>query len=181
MGVLACAAVAAFVAAVGCGGSPTGETAVAPTVGTPPARTVSVNRAGISGELPAGWRLIRDPIPELLNPRPVFAAATVPASRLEPKGCSATRNLPKGEALVTVIEYSDVNDYGPRAHPPLGFRGGHYASFDCFGEGWMFNYRSDGRALQAHIAADRQAIVLATKSEALRVLNSLEYDRPPPD
>ena len=170
IGTSSLALLAACAVASGCGGS----ASTSPSTSTAD-RPVALERFGISGELPPGWHLIRNPIPDLVAPRPVFAAATVPASRLDPRGCSATRTLPPGEALVTVIEYENHGNNYPRVRQPLGYHGGHYSTFECSGEGYMFVFGSHGRRLQAHIALDRDEVAPATKAAALEILNGLEF------
>jgi hypothetical protein len=126
-------------------------------------------------------------MPDLIEPRPLLVAVSVPESQVgQGRNCSAVEHVPARAAVVSVIEYTQ-NRRGkplePRASPydfpadrSLAYDDGRYGIYECAGEGYAFNFRRDGRALQGQIALDRETVSPAAKAEAITVLNSLAPD-----
>ena len=135
------------------------------------------------GTLPEGWHEIRRPITGIVYPVQVLAAATYPI-RLHgrPRGCgprAAVRQMPPDGALVQIIEYAATDGQGKKLRVPelpprpsrLSYADATYAPFECAGLSFKFDYRQEGRALQAQVWMHRDTVDPRTKAAALQILN----------
>lgn len=131
--------------------------------------------SGISATLPSGWYEIERPVPNIIEPRPVLAAGTMPEQdwRWIDRGCLALRDIPAGEVLVSVIEYTKQRADFPRGGPPARYSAGRSGNYECSGRGHMFVFRIAGRDLQAHIAMRPGTVAARTRAEALALLRSI--------
>lgn len=155
------------------------------TASTATGRSFRDPQHGLSGEIPAGWHLIAQPITGVIEPRQDLVAASFPTGLKHPTrtGCSPTGTLgqmPADGVLVQLIEYTEglrpaeVAGFPPR---PNHFRylKGSYAPYECAGPSYKLVFQDHGRALQAHIWMHRRTVDPEARSQALRILDGLEF------
>lgn len=155
---------------IGCGGESGGGSA------EPKAELYRAPHA--TAELPAGWYPVRRPVPRIIEPRPILAAATTDPRKLSWNrgGCTGFRDLPAGEVGVSVIEYREAADRvdAPTRRPgTLRYSEGKTATFECSGHGTMFVFRRGGHVLQAHVAFSERRLPAAQRRAAMQLLNTL--------
>ena len=136
--------------------------------------------------MPVGWHEVDRPLTDVTYPAQVFAAATYPIVLRHPPGrCGppprVLAEMPPGGALLQVIEYARfIPDARPIRVPRLPRRPAHFhwsdgtwANFECAGRSFKFDYRQEGRALQAQVWFRSATVELRLKASALRILNRL--------
>lgn len=140
--------------------------------------------------LPAGWHEVDRPLTGVLLPVQVFAAATYPiVLHHRPGQCGPPRvvlgEMPPGGVLLQVIEYPPRALDGrpirvprlPRRPARFSWGDATWASFECAGPSYKFEYRQGGRALQAQVWMDRATVDPALRAGALRILDNLRAAR----
>jgi hypothetical protein len=136
--------------------------------------------------LPPGWHEVDRQLTGVLIPVQVFAAATYPiVLHHRPGQCGPPRvvlaEMPPGGALLQVIEYPPrALDGHPLRVPRLPRRPAHFtwsdatwARFECVGPSYKFDYRQEGRALQAQVWMNRGTVEPPLRAGALRILDNL--------
>jgi hypothetical protein len=128
---------------------------------------------GLTLAHPTGWSVTgfsttNDP------QRLALASYDVPADSVEGDcgGLEAVRRLPRDGALVVLIDYGTRTSFPPLPNE-LELSSGTFTEHECLGLSTMFQFRADGRNLQAPLAfgADASAEL---KREALAVIRSVE-------
>jgi hypothetical protein len=148
-----------------------GDSAVAST----PLRQVHLS-AGITLQLPAGWRILQRPITGCYDPVERLVAATFPDSRL------GTQNaIPKGGALVLVLEDHTNAASGFPLRPKQfqlpakpGLLGGCCGIPN--GPGYEFIFHTHGRDFEVFVYGGGNAPANLVE-QAISVLNSLRAQR----
>jgi len=138
--------------------------------------------------LPVGWHQVERPLTGIIYPVQVFAAATYPiVLQHRPGACGPPRRvlaeMPPGGALLQVIEYARFAPDGKRIRVPrlprrparFHWRDGTWADFECAGPSFKFDYRQEGRALQAHVWIRPATVEQSLKVGALRILDHLRF------
>jgi hypothetical protein len=136
--------------------------------------------------LPVGWHEVDRPLTDVTYPAQVFAAATYPIVLRHPPGqCGppsrVLAEMPPGGALLQVIEYARFAPDGrpirvprlPRRPDRFHWSAGTWANFECAGPSFKFDYRQEGRALQAQVWPRPATVDHRLKAGALRILNHL--------
>jgi len=136
--------------------------------------------------LPPGWHEVDRPLTGVLIPVQVFAAATYPiVLHHRPAQCGPPRSvlaeMPPDGALLQVIEYpTRALDGDPLRVPRLPRRPARFswadatwASFECAGPSYKFDYRQAGRALQAQVWMKRATVAPHLRAGALKILDNL--------
>ena len=136
--------------------------------------------------LPPGWHQVERPLTAVISPVQVFAAATYPIVLRHPPGrCGppprVLAEMPPGGALLQVIEYARFAPNGrPIQVPRLPRRPAHFrwsfgtwANFECAGPSFKFDYREEGRALQAQVWFRPATVEPRLRAGALRILDNL--------
>jgi hypothetical protein len=135
---------------------------------------------------PPGWHQVERPLTDVLIPRQVFAAATFPLGlHHRPGRCgpppSVLDRMPAAGALLQVIEYPSHGLDGkplrvprlPRRPARFHFSDAEWGPFECAGPSFKFDYRQDGRALQAQVWLHPRTIDPTLRTGALRILGRL--------
>ena len=136
--------------------------------------------------IPVGWHEVDRPLTDVTYPVQVFAAATFPIVLRHPPGrCGppppVLAAMPPGGALLQVIEYAQfASDGSPIRVPRLPRRPAHFhwsdgtwADFECAGPSFKFDYRQEGRALQAQVWFRPATVEPRLRAGALRILDNL--------
>ncbi len=136
--------------------------------------------------VPVGWHEVDRPLTDVTYPAQIFAAATYPIVLRHPPGqCGppprVLAEMPPGGALLQVIEYTRFAPTGrplrvprlPRRPTHFHWSDGTWASFECAGPSFKFDYRQEGRALQAQVWFRPATVEPRLKAGALRILNRL--------
>jgi hypothetical protein len=136
--------------------------------------------------LPEGWHEVDRPLTGVLIPVQVFAAATYPiVLHHRPGQCGPPQvvlgEMPPGGVLLQVIEYPPRALDGrpirvprlPRRPARSSWADATWASFECAGPSYKFEYRQGGRALQAQVWVDRATVDPGLRAGALRILDNL--------
>jgi hypothetical protein len=87
-------------------------------------------------------------------------------------GLEAVRRLPRSGALVVLIDYGTRTSFPPLPNE-LELSSGTFTEHECLGLSTMFQFRADGRNLQAPLAFGADASA-ERKREALAVIRSVE-------
>lgn len=134
--------------------------------------------------LPAGWHEIRAPITGVIYPTQVFAASTYPITfRHRPESCiprAAINQMPRDGVLLQVIEYPSRDERGRKVRVPklppqpsrFSYRDAVFASYECAGPSYKFDYRQGRHALQAQVWMNRAAVNSKWRTDALRILDN---------
>jgi len=180
------AALACALAVAGCrsgGGSGDGGSS------TPDRATLYRDRANhLTATIPEGWTVDKRQLTTLADPHQVFAASTFPIHQSKPdSNCTprtAIREQPSGGALIWLLERRDVGGGGGRsfykqrpAH--FTFPRRDYFGHECYGNAYVFDFRSRGRFFIAIVYLRPQVVAPDTRSAAADLLDSLEV-RPVP-
>ena len=137
--------------------------------------------------LPLGWHEVHRRLTGVLIPVQTFAAATF-AIHLDhrPGQCGPPRSvlaqMPADGALLQVIEYpARALDGHPLRVPRLPRRPAHFtwpdatwASFECAGPSYKFDYRQTHRALQAQVWLTPTTVAPSLRAGALKILDNLK-------
>ena len=136
--------------------------------------------------MPVDWHDVDRPLTDVTYPVQVFAAATFPIVLRHPPGrCGPTPRvlaaMPPGGALLQVIEYARFAPDGrpirvprlPRRPAHFHWSDGTWADFECAGPSFKFDYRQEGRALQAQVWFRPATVEQRLKVGALWILNRL--------
>jgi hypothetical protein len=139
-----------------------------------------------AGPLPPGWHQVDRRLTGVLMPVQVFAAATYPiVLHHRPGQCGPPRSvlaeMPPGGVLLQVIEYPPRAPDGrplrvprlPRRPDRFTWADATWAPFECAGPSYKFEYRQEGRALQAQVWMHRDTVDPRLRPGALRILDSL--------
>lgn len=136
--------------------------------------------------LPAGWHEIREPITSVIYPTQAFAASTYPVTfRHRPESCiprAALSQMPRDGVLLQVIEYPPTDARGKKVRVPklpprpnrFSYHDAVYASFECAGPSYKFDYRQGHHALQAQVWMHRAAVNSKWRADALRILDNFK-------
>lgn len=140
--------------------------------------------------MPVGWHEVERPVTGVVFPVQVFAAATYPiVLHHRPGQCGpparVLAEMPPGGALLQVIEYAPRAPDGhpisvprlPRRPARFHWSDGAWASYECAGPSFKFDYRQAGRALQAQVWFRPATVEPRLRVGALRILDRL--DLPP--
>jgi hypothetical protein len=140
--------------------------------------------------LPVGWHEVDRPLTGVLLPVQVFAAATYPiVLHHRPGQCGpparVLTEMPPGGALLQVIEYPPWASDGrpiqvprlPRRPARFHWSDGAWASYECAGPSFKFEYRQAGRALQAQVWFRPATVEPRLRTGALRILDRLRVPR----
>jgi hypothetical protein len=141
---------------------------------------------GVTVNVPAGWKLVRKPINQVIYPVQVLAAASFPVDVGETTpGCRRVLDQkPPGGVLIQVIEYTRqppprLESLPPRERPfRLPRRA--YATHECAGPSYNISFRDHRRALQAFVILDRHRVDPRIRREAIELLSSIRFASPPP-
>jgi hypothetical protein len=136
--------------------------------------------------LPVGWHEVARPLTDVTYPAQIYAAATYPIVLHHPPGrCGppprVLAEMPPGGALLQVIEYARFAPDGrpirvprlPRRPARFHWSDGTWANFECAGPSFKFDYRQEGRALQAQVWFRPATVEPRLKAGTLRILNRL--------
>jgi hypothetical protein len=136
--------------------------------------------------LPPGWHQLHRKVTGVLIPVQVFAAATYPiVLHHRPGQCGPPRavlaEMPPDGVLLQVVEYPPRDLEGdPLRVPRLPRRPAHFtwadatwASFECAGPSYKFDYRQAGHALQAQVWMHRTTVAPQLCAGALKILDDL--------
>lgn len=136
--------------------------------------------------LPSGWHEVDRPLTGVILPVQVFAAATYPiVLHHRPGQCGPPRailaEMPPGGVLLQVVEYPSRGPDGrpmrvprlPRRPDRFSWADATWASYECAGPSYKFDYRQGGHALQAQVWMNRASVGPALRAGALRILNRL--------
>jgi hypothetical protein len=136
--------------------------------------------------LPVGWHEVDRPLTDVTYPVRVFAAATYPMVLHHPPGrCGppprVLAEMPPGGALLQVIEYARFAPDGrpirvprlPRRPDRFHWSDATRANFECAGPSFKFDYRQEGRALQAQVWFRPATVEPRLKAGALSILDHL--------
>jgi hypothetical protein len=136
--------------------------------------------------LPPGWHEVDRHITGVLIPVQVFAAATYPiVLHHRPGQCGPPRSvlaeMPTGGALLQVIEYPPrALDGHPLRVPRLPRRPDRFTwsdatwgPFECAGPSYKFDYRQEGRALQAQVWMNPATVAPRLRASAPKILDNL--------
>jgi hypothetical protein len=136
--------------------------------------------------VPVGWHEVDRPLTDVTYPAQLYAAATYPIVLRHPPGrCGppprVLAEMPPGGALLQVIEYARFAPNGrPIQVPRLPRRPAHFhwsdatwANFECAGPSFKFDYRQEGRALQAQVWFRPATVEPRLRTGALTILNRL--------
>jgi hypothetical protein len=136
--------------------------------------------------LPPDWHEVDRPLTGVLIPVQVFAAATYPiVLHHHPGQCGPPRSvlaeMPPDGALLQVIEYPPRALDGdplrvprlPRHPARFTWADATWASFECAGPSYKFDYRQAGRALQAQVWMKRASVAPHLRAGALKILDNL--------
>jgi hypothetical protein len=154
--------------------------ALVSAAGAPAADRTQVG-AGMSVVVPAGWRAALH-LTGLAEPFERFTLASFPLHRPADyaRRCGPTQAvsaMPAGGALAFVFEYGPHGQSG-RHFPPQPARftlpAGPARPYECFGLGWLLNFRVAKRPFQVMIALGRRAG--PNRARLLRALSSLRVD-----
>lgn len=142
-------------------------------------RIRSFSERGISFRYPRDWNVAGFST-TVLPARLAVASYPLPSEAVggDCGGLAAVEALPRGGALVILIDYGEGSPSAEFARRPARFRlaAGEFANYECFGTNTMFRFRLGGRALQSHVALGRDADV-PLRRKALAILDSLTVDR----
>jgi hypothetical protein len=132
-----------------------------------------------------GWHQVHRQLTDVLIPTQRFAAATYPVVLHHPAGrCGPAprvlAEMPPGGALLQVVEYPPrAPDGSPLRVPRLPRRPARFAwsdatwgRFECAGPSFKFDYRQDGRALQAQVWFRPVTVDPVLRAGALRILDN---------
>lgn len=141
--------------------------------------------------LPPGWHEVHRRLTGVLIPVQVFAAATYPIRlRHRPGQCGPPRSvlarMPPDGALLQVVEYPPRALDGrplrvprlPRRPPHFTWADAAWAHYECAGPSYKFDYRQEGRALQAQVWLNPTTVAPSLRAGALMILDHLEKERP---
>jgi hypothetical protein len=141
--------------------------------------------------LPVGWHEVDRPLTAVLLPVQVFAAATYPIVLHHPPGrCGppprVLAEMPPGGALLEVIEYPPRDPHGapirvprlPRRPDRFSWGDATWAEYECAGPSFKFEYRQEGRALQAQVWLRPATVEPRLRAGALRILDHLHWPTP---
>jgi hypothetical protein len=136
--------------------------------------------------LPAGWHVVHRPLTGVIVPVQVFAAATYPiVLHHRPGGCGPPRavlaEMPPGGVLLQVVEYPSRGPDGrpmqvprlPRRPDRFSWADATWASYECAGPSYKFDYRQGGRALQAQVWMNPRTAAPDLRAGALEILDRL--------
>ena len=136
--------------------------------------------------LPVGWHEVDRPLTDVTYPTQIFAAATFPIVLHHPPGrCGppprVLAEMPPGGALLQLVEYARRAPDGrpiqvprlPPRPPRFHWSDATWARFKCAGPSFNFDYRQEGRALQAQVWLRPATVEQRLKVGALRILDRL--------
>jgi hypothetical protein len=136
--------------------------------------------------LPLGWHPVERPLTDVILPVQVFAAATYRVVLHHPPGrCGppprVLAEMPPGGVLLQVIEYPPRAGGGrpirvprlPRRPARFSWSDATWGPFECAGPSYKFEYRQEGRALQAQVWMHRRTVDPRLRAGALRILDKL--------
>jgi hypothetical protein len=137
--------------------------------------------------MPVGWHEVDRPLTGVLLPVQVLAAATYPiVLHHRPGQCGpparVLAEMPPGGALLQVIEYPPRAPDGhpiqvphlPRRPHRFHWSDGAWASYECAGPSFKFDYRQSGHALQAQVWFRPATVEPRLRTGALRTLDHLK-------
>jgi hypothetical protein len=132
-----------------------------------------------------GWHQVHRQLTGVLVPVQRFAAATYPVVvDHRPGGCGPAprvlAEMPPGGALLQVVDYPPrAPDGSPLRVPLLPRRPARFAwsdatwgHFECAGPSFRFEYRQEGRALQAQVWFRPATVDPVLRAGALRILDN---------
>lgn len=136
--------------------------------------------------LPVGWHEVDRPLSDVTYPPQIYAASTYPIVLRHPPGrcgppARVLAEMPRGGALLQVIEYAPLAPNGrpirvprlPRRPAHFHWADGTWANFECAGPSFKFDYRQEGRALQAQVWFRPATVEPRLRVGALRILDNL--------
>jgi hypothetical protein len=96
--------------------------------------------------------------------------------------------MPPDGLLLQVVEYPPRSPDGdplrvrrlPRRPARFTWSDATWASFECAGPSYKFDYRQSGHALQAQVWMHRDAVDPTFRAGALQILDHLREERPAP-
>lgn len=114
---------------------------------------------GITGALPGGWHLIREPLAAAVSARDQIAAASYPVPVERPdRNCTPTaalRALPDDGAFVYGFEYEDPSPAQlarlPRRPARSALDPDSRQPYECMGVSYLIRFRARRRAFQFHV------------------------------
>jgi hypothetical protein len=156
-----------------------------------PSRPATVASSWTADPLSPGWHQVDRPLTDVTFPVQVFAAATYPLDLHHPPGrCGPPpvilAEMPPDGVILQVIEYPPRAPDGhpirvprlPRRPHRFTWSDATWASFECAGPSFKFDYRQSGHALQAQVWMDRATADPTLRAGALQILDGLQKERP---
>lgn len=167
-----------FTAAPAAGGTATDTRPGTPADATPQ-RVLAVG-AGITIRLPAGWRLVRGRLSDVVDPSPRLAVASFPVKLSRHECECGTPNpvaFPRTGAFLFVWEYLSLTRHQLRTYPrrpelfTLG--GTPFQGYECAGPSDTLLFSEGGRAFQVEIYLG-SGVTPTVRAQLLAVLQSFK-------